>query len=599
MKAKNSLKMIITIMFVILIISSISLFIGKSTLYKTYIDAKSFEGLRVSGTSSFSDVPWVNNSNFEEPVDPWFSSIDGDSSDALTSTSPNQANVQIIGETYEEQVLLNSATISNWAAFNKTVLALEPQRGDVGGPYYGLDSDGAWATHRWWEGESGGQPKNTPEMHWRTNVSLPVDMSDYIITSVNFSAIINASVDTYIDTPGDTLARAGVSINQFEKYDYAQFYVEITTLNIDELNTYRIAFNQTRMLGNEGLSLYDIEGLIGVFEQQAIIDALTNALAVDPGHNNFTVVIGIFMYCEDNNSGTDLDDWTELRFKNLNLTFSYVKKIDQFTSVSWNQDLNAVNRTVNNSTIQITSANLSFKFKIDQNWTEASQNSQIRIYINDRKYERTISLIDYVYSTEFQEAQIGGFDIVSKILPYEVFTLSIQVYLAEDFGLDHTITISVTDVYLSISWIESWTDPTLPPNPEPWIFAALLALVSVATVGLGGYFIAYQRVLKYPRPVRKVRKFKRTLNRGSAPEVLIVSREVAFKKSYNKELRGTSKSLRLRTGGPKISNVREALKKKPETTVGTKIDSSQLIDTSLEKKSELDRIVDKTLDKDT
>ncbi|MHA2181541.1 MAG: hypothetical protein ACXAAH_08975 [Promethearchaeota archaeon] len=602
MKSKNSLKIIVFIMFFILTISSLSVFIGRSTLSKIHVDTKSFEGLKPSVTTPHNNILWVDNPTFEDPVDPWFSSIDGDTSDAITSTNPNQANIQIVGETYEEQVLLNNVTFSNWEAFNKSELALEPQRGDTGsppyfaGPYYGVDSDGAWCTHRWWEGETGGQPKNTPEMHWRTNVSLPVDMSDYIITSVDFSAIINASVDTYIDTPGDSLARAGISINQFETYDYAQFYVEITTTDIDELNTYRIAFNQTRMLGNEGLSLYDIEGLIGAYEQQAIIDALTNVLAVDIGHNNFTVVIGIYMYCEDNNSGTDLDDWTELRFKNLNLTFSYVKKIDQFTAVSWNQDLNAVNRTRTGSTIQITDANLNFKYKIDQNWTEASQNSQIRVYIDDRKYETTISLIDYVYSSEFQEAQLGGFDIVSKILPYEEFTLSIQVYLAEDFGLDHNISISLTDVYLIISWTESWTAL---PSSEPWIFAALLALVSVATVCLGGYFIAYQRILKYPRPVRKVRKYKRTLNKRTAPSDLIRSREVAFKKSYNKELGSMSKNLRLKTGGPKATNVMEKYKKKQGSAVGSKVDSDQLINTSLEKKSELDKIVDKSSEKDT
>ena len=606
MKTKSSFKIIVSTMFVILIISSFSLSLGKSSINKINIDANSYKGLKTSKTISNDSVPWVVNPTFEVPVDPWYSTIEGDVSDAITSTSPNQGNIQIIGEAYEEQVLLNSATISNWAAFNKSELALEPQRGDTGsppyfgGPYYGLDSDGAWCTHRWWEGETGGQPKNTPEMHWRTNVSLPVDMSDYIITSVDFSAIINASVDTYIDTPGDADARSGVSINQFETYDYAQFYVEITTLDIDELNTYRIAFNQTRMLGNEGLSLYDIEGLIGAYEQQAIIDALTNVLAVDLGHNNFTVVIGIYMYCEDNNSGTDLDDWTELRFKNLNLTFSYVKKIDQFTAVSWNQDLNAVNHSITRptSTIQITGANLQFKFKLDQNWTESSQNSHIRIYINDRKYETTISLIDYVYSTEFQEAQIGGFDIVSKILPYEEFTLSIQVYLAEDFGLDHNITISVTDVYLSISYTESWADLPITSDPEPWINAVLLVLVSLATVVLGGYFIAYQRFLKYPKPVRKVRKFKRTLNKSSSPDVPIISREKAFKKSYNKELRGASKSLRLKTSGAKVTKGIVRVKK-PEPALGSKIDSSQLIDTSLAKKSELDKIVDKTLDDKT
>ncbi|MFX0166223.1 MAG: hypothetical protein ACFE9V_12945, partial [Candidatus Hodarchaeota archaeon] len=140
---------------------------------------------------------WLENHDFEiEPIEPtWYPSYGelGDNSDVEATSGSGQANFKIIGDAHEEQVLLNSATFSNWEDFNKSELVVVPQRSSV--PSYGIDSDGCWCSHRWWEGESGGQPKNTPVMHWRTNVSLPVDMSDYIITSVDFNAIINGSVD--------------------------------------------------------------------------------------------------------------------------------------------------------------------------------------------------------------------------------------------------------------------------------------------------------------------------------------------------------------------------------------------------------------------
>lgn len=584
MKAKSNFKIFISVIFVILVISSLSMFIGKSTLNEINIDNKWFEGLKTSRTTSHNNILWLENPTFEDPVDPWFSSIDGDISDAITSTSPNQANIQIVGESYEKQVLLSNTTFSNWDTFNKSDLVIVPNVN------YGIDETGAYCEHDWNE-DSGGQPYNTPRMHWKTIVNMPVDMSDYIITSASFQAIINATVNQDIDTPDDESARWNPTqpLNQHVIYDHAQFYVEISDLEVNELNTYRIAFNQTRLLGNEDLLFYEMEGLISRKSEQAIIDAINNVLAIDSGHNNFTVVLGIYMYCEDNYSGNDRDQWEDLRFKNLDLTFTYEKKINQFNAISWNQELDPIN----GSNVLVTAADLNFKFKVDQNWTEASQNSQIRVYINDRKYEQTISLIDYVYSPDFQEARIGGFDIVSKILPYESFNLSIQVFLAEDFGLEEDITISITDVYLYISYTETFPDPPSIVS-EPWFFAALLAIVSAATVFLGGYFIAYQRVLKYPKPVRKVRKFKRTLNKSSAPDVLIMPRDIAFKKSYNRELSGTSKALRLKTGTPRVTKVVEKFKKKPESTAETKIDSDQLIKTSLEKKSELDKIVDKS-----
>ena len=478
----------------------------------------------------------IDNSTFEAPIEEfWYPIIQGDGSDVYSSTSLNQANTIVVGESREKEVLLNTASQSNWMAFLKSELEIVPQRASV--PYYGIDDDGAWCSHWWWEGEAGGQPKNTPRMHWKTNVSLPVDMSDYIITSLSFNAIINASVDPDIDTPNDIWARPGVAINQFETYDYAQFYVEISTLDIDELNTYRIAFNQTRLLGNESLLLYDIEGFIGAYEEQAIIDAINNVLIVDPGHNNFTIVLGIYMYCEDNNSNLDRDHWDDMRFKFLNLTFSYEKKIDQFTSGSWAQNLDEIS----GSNVQITDANLKFKYKIDKNWTESSQNSQIRIFINERKFDQTLSLIEYIYSDEFTEAE---FDITEILLPYENFTLSIQVFLAEDFALENNITISITDVYLDISWTET--------TPEPGIFMGLFIISVIGAVVLAAYLIAYQTYLKYPVPVRKVRKYRKTLSRDKTPGVGIVSQKTSFSKNYHTELKKTDKFLK---GAPKNGKV--------------------------------------------
>ncbi len=491
--------------------------------------------IKPSETITHTNVLWLDNSTFEPQIETtWYPIIQGDVSDVDTSTSMNQGNIIVVGESREKEVLLNTATQSNWMAFNKSDLVIVPQRASV--PFYGIGDDGAWCSHYWWEGEGGGQPKNTPRMHWKTNVSLPVDMSDYIITSLSFNAIINASVDPDIDTPNDIWARPGVAINQFETYDYAQFYVEVTTLDIDELNTYRIAFNQTRLLGNESLSLYDIEGLIGAYEEQAIIDALNNVLAVDPGHNNFTIVLGIYMYCEDNNSNLDRDQWEDMRFKFLNLTFSYEKKIDQFTSGSWAHDLDQIS----GSNVQIIDANLNFEYKIDKNWTESSQNSQIRIYINERKFDPyPISLIDYDVSSGSQEARPGGLDIAEILLPYENFTLSIQVFLAEDFELDSNITISITNVYLYISYTETFEDPT-----ESFLFMGLFILSVIGATVLAAYLIAYQTYLKYPVPVRKVRKYRKTLSSDRTPGVGIVSQKTSFRKNYHIELKKTNKFLK-------------------------------------------------------
>lgn len=590
MKYRSKIKMVFSFLFVILIISSLSLFIGTNSSSKTALNTRSFEELHASGREVYTNEPWINNSIFQEPIDPWYPTIEGDVSDAITSTSPNQANYVVIGnsgnyvfaETPDETWNVNSDTewgpLPDLAYYNNN---------------YSTDKYGAFLTYTWDENGAGGQLGQLPSVQWKKTIpNIPVDMSDYIITSASLKVMFNATVQATdhtnggLDCPGDT-------VGQFFNGDFVRFYVKLSDPN--NSTRFTQAYNQSRYLGQDARADGDGKdhfpnSILSPSESRLIGD-LESLFKLN--HTSLTILVGINIFCEDNNAAYDHDYWEKLRIKYVNLTFTYEKRIDQFTAISWNQDLNAVNHTKINSTIQITDANLNFKFKIDQNWTEASQNSHIRIFIDDRKYQQ-IGLIDYVYSPEFQDAQIGGFDIVSKILPYEEFTLSIQVYLAEDFGLDQNITISITDVYLSISWTESWTDPQ--PDPEPWIFAALLIFVSVATVCLGGYFIAYQRFLKYPRPIRKVRKFKRTLNKRTAPDVVIIPQEIAFKKSYKNELGDASKLIKIKPSGLKASKVIEKGKsiEQPKTTLEKKISSDELIKASLEKKLELDKVVDKS-----
>jgi hypothetical protein len=230
-RKKAALIAILTI-FCFIIITSFSTFLIK----QNSTNRNELGQIRSARTVTHSNDLWVVNPTFEEPVTEWYYTVDGDTSDAATSFSPNEANLDIIGETYETQVLLNNDTKSNWQAFNKSdlvVIPTHPLGGGVYTPTYGIDDEGCWASHYWQEEQDDGQPKNTPRMNWKTNVSLGVDMSDYIIKDVSFEAVINASVWADIDTEGDTIARGTTTpINQHETYDYVQFYVEISTILI-------------------------------------------------------------------------------------------------------------------------------------------------------------------------------------------------------------------------------------------------------------------------------------------------------------------------------------------------------------------------------
>jgi len=55
------------------------------------------------------------------------------------------------------------------------------------------------------------------------------------------------------------------------------------------------------------------------------------------------------------------------------------------------------------------------------------------------------------------------------------------------------------------------------------------------------YFVLYQRIFKYPLPIRKVRKYKKTLRTANPPKKHITSSKDAFNKLYKKELTKSAK----------------------------------------------------------
>jgi hypothetical protein len=69
--------------------------------------------------------------------------------------------------------------------------------------------------------------------------------------------------------------------------------------------------------------------------------------------------------------------------------------------------------------------------------------------------------------------------------------------------------------------------------------------------------IAYQTYLKYPVPVRKVRKYRKTLSSDKTPGVGIVSQKTSFSRYYHQELKKTDKLLK----GPPLNGkiIREKL----------------------------------------
>ena len=474
---------------------------------------------------------WLLNSDFEDQIEPtWFSTRSGDLTDINASTGSGFANYEILGEQGIFSNVTDTPVISDWDEFNNSYFILPDGSHEI-------NQNGCEASHEFQENTD--QSRNRPSVHWRRNISMPVDMSDYVITSASISAIVNGSGDTNLETPNDDLSFAGPAYFA-TYYDNARFYVKLS--NLDYNNLYEVAYYQTVDLGTgnqtlQGVGVIDYlnDTIMEVIDEEILIFYLTKVLEADS--YNFGISLGIDIYCEDNYASGDRDTFHSLLIKSVNLNFSYEKKINQLSKVSWNQQAPAIN----GSNIKVTESNLKFQYKVSELWSNnLSSNSEIRILINNKQHSETIKLT--TANLTFEEAKIGGFDLLGITFPYEVLNVSLQLYLADEFGLERPYIFSIDEAYLEISYTETIIDPG--GNPEPLIFRILLGVAIGAGICIGCYFIAYYKIFRFPKPVRKVRKYRTTLRSPNDPSKEISSRKESFKDVYKKELDKTNKHLK-------------------------------------------------------
>ena len=381
---------------------------------------------------------WLDN-NFFSTQDAWSfaKGAQGDNSSIDGNINNNEANLKVLGQTKVFNDISgtpNSSTSLGWEEFNNDGFLLPDSSG--------INSEGCFASHTWTDG-----PNQFPSVHWRRNVSLSDDMSDYTITSVSLNALFNASVEENVDAANDS-----TSVEYYAIGDFVRFYVQIT--DIEYKNSYTVALNKTVYLGqNTGTSVLNItDTQIQSYNDSVLITALNSAFEKDPDHSNFTLTLGIDIYSEDNLQGLDTDAFTLLMIKTCDFTFTYEKKVEKYSSISLNQICNQIN-----TTYQVMSAVLNFDYKINQLWpTSLSPFSELRILINDNQYAETVRLSSA--ATSFQEAKSGGFDVSALIVKGINLTVSIQLYLADTFGVGNNLTVSIDNIYLNITYSHTVPD---------------------------------------------------------------------------------------------------------------------------------------------
>ncbi len=398
---------------------------------------------------------WIANGNFTT-TDNWTSSkgLLGGPSDVSASidTSEEVANYSVLGDQFEFILVNSTPNIYDWTPVNNPNFPAFPDD-------FGINGSGAWASHYWDEGAD-----QSVAVNWKRDINMPINMSDYVITSASLEAVVNASVQASPswDEPGDdytgaidVLSDSGIDQDPTQPFqgstgDYVRYYVWIS--DTEGNNVFEVAYNQTWNLGQDDPEIDTmIDTMMVTIPEDTLIYYLTSVLSQN--YKNFTISIGMRIWCEDN-FAQDADYWKLLVINSVSLNFTYERKIDQQTSISWNQVGDNPELTIADLT-SIDQAILNFKYMANDTWPTTSPNSEIKIKINELYYPETIKL-----SEVNQTVKNASFDITSLIrinIDKEI-NLSIEVYLADEFELNQTITISIDNVSLEITYTQHVDD---------------------------------------------------------------------------------------------------------------------------------------------
>ncbi|MFX0070155.1 MAG: hypothetical protein ACFFAO_03605 [Candidatus Hermodarchaeota archaeon] len=539
---KNKYKIYIVLLFVVALLIQAPI----TNKFKTSISENSRESPQISAPVSGS-MQWLNNTGFDNEDD-WVKEINTDdlNPDLNASIDNGLAKYEVLGEKHTFVLGVdprNSTEMDKWQTTKKTQYEIYPDS-------VSKTSEGFIASHRWTE-SAGGQDNNSCAVRWVRQVEMPVDMSDYKITSASFMAQFNATVEEQSDGSGPDDSYGGIEVppsdyttsGQDDTWDFAYYSAEISSEDNPTMKTL-LAYNRTNSLGtdvapmyvNNKPAIYRDTNMTLNLNEDLLISSIESALSFD--NRNFTLYLGIDIFCADNFNGADQDNFSKLVIRSLNLTFTYEKYIDELDSVSWNQYGKNVSSLTTNP-IQANSAKLRFQYKIDKSWSvyTPKQNSELKCYLNGNPYIIPIKLID-ISDTEYNVTEIS----LTPPAINEGVNLSIEVIMKDEFELNQTITIYIDNVTLDISYTIYAPDVAVSSDggggggtriirgeDYSWLVYTLTAGIIALMISI----VAYEKHFKIPPMVRKIRKLKKKIRKGRKVKSLLVnSREKLIRDSF-------------------------------------------------------------------
>lgn len=276
----------------------------------------------------------------------------------------------------------------------------------------------------------------------------------------------------------------------------------------------------------------------------------------------------------DNQTGEKIENGTvtlegeglnnTLRYSNISKQYSLVINSKESLSLGVNF-LNIIAQDPNFATeilrVKITVRRINLKISTSNEETQFNINPgsdfTINISLSDLDFNQSVENASLTYRWRYGEGDLtdeeGDGYYLARLtnVPQGTYTITISAFAGDDYEFEQ----------LEITLVSSRA-------PAEFMLIQLIATIGiVSALGITGYLYAYQKVLRYPKPVRKVKKFKKSLSKDKDPDISVKSREDAFGRAYQKDLEESTKKSGLASKiKPKISGKAKQEKSLDEIT---------------------------------
>ncbi|MFX1408241.1 MAG: hypothetical protein ACFFBW_14925, partial [Promethearchaeota archaeon] len=159
---------------------------------------------------------------------------------------------------------------------------------------------------------------------------------------------------------------------------------------------------------------------------------------------------------------------------------------------------------------------------------------RLRINLRDTAFNISVLNATLRYTWAFGQGFLtdknddGIYEALLTDLPVGTFIISITVNAGDDYEF------STFQVTMNI----------IRPPENVLLFQVLTIVGIAAAIGVSGYLLAYQKVLKYPKQVRKIHKFKSKLKKKKPLSIEVSSREGIIQKHYSEEISALEKQIK-------------------------------------------------------